>query len=92
VRRWRVGVGFVLEQTGREGEAAVDSPGAVLVIFGAMALFGALVSKLLGYPLAAQDRDKYVWDDRWRAAVLLKIWPLAAVALVVGIVLLVMGA
>ena len=85
-------MGFVLEQTGREGEAAVDSPGAVLVIFGAMALFGALVSKLLGYPPAPQDRDKYLWNDRWRAAVLLKIWPLAAVALVVGIVMLVAGA
>jgi Tfp pilus assembly protein PilN len=55
-------------------------------------LFGALVSKLLGYPLAPQDRDKYPWNDRWRAAVLLKIWPLAAVALVVGIVMLVAGA
>jgi len=92
VRRWRVGVGFVLEQTGREGEAAVDSPGAGLVMVAAIVLFGALVSKLLGYPLAPQDRDKYDWNDRWRAAVLLKIWPLAAVALVVGIVLLVMGA
>ena len=70
----------------------MDRPGAVLVIFGAMGLFGALVSKLLGYPLAPQDRDKYDWNDRWRAVVLLKIWPLAAVALVVGIVMLVMGA
>ena len=85
-------MGFVLEQTGREGEAAVDSPGAVLVIFGAIALFGALMSKLLGYPLAPQDRDKYDWNDRWRAAVLLKIWPFAAVALVAGIVMLVTGA
>ena len=85
-------MGFVLEHTGREGEAAVDSPGAVLVIFGAMALFGALVSKLLGYPPAPADKDEYLPIDRFRAAVLLKIWPLAAVALVVGIVMLVAGA
>ena len=70
----------------------MDSPGAVLVIVGATALFGGLVSKLLGYPLAPEDREKYPWDDRWRAAVLLKIWPLAAVALVVGIVMLLTGA
>jgi len=85
-------VGFILGRIDREEEAVVDKPGAGLVVVASIVLFGALVSKLLGYPLAPQDRDKYDWNDRWRAAVLLKLWPLAAVALVVGIVLLVTGA
>ena len=39
------------------------------------ARFPGDVSKRLGYPRAPEDRDKYAWNDRGRAWVLLKIWP-----------------
>lgn len=59
-----------------------------LIVVGAILLLGAGISKALGYPPEPEHKDEYRSIDRWRAWVLLKIWPLAALSVVVGIVMM----
>lgn len=64
-------------------------PGDTVV--GGIGVLGAILSRLQGFPVTPENKHEFLWIDRMRGRLALGLWPLWALMLSVGAVLLLLG-
>ena len=69
----------------------MDGVGFLLAVVGGIGVFGAILSRLQGFPVTPENKGQFLWIDRWQGKLALGLWPLWALMLVVGVVLLLLG-
>ena len=69
----------------------MDGVGFLPAVVGGIGVLGAILSRLQGFPVTPGNKDQFPWIDRWQGKLALGLWPLWALMLVVGILLLLLG-
>jgi hypothetical protein len=72
-------------------ELLMDGLGFLLAVVGGIGVLGAILSRLQGFPVTPENKDDFLWIDRWQGKLALGLWPLWTLMLLVGVVLLLLG-